>query len=685
MLCIAGDADCHGPMALAMTAVTCGGCGCFARRWLEIVDDWRKAVVLMMKNGTRMAVLRAVGTVARSGPGRRAAVLGLWFGGGCLLAAAAVEGRFQPLALGLLCAGTGGWNAVAAALGAALGYLWFWGRGAAQAMFWLGAGLAVNLGLGDAGISRRQKLMLPACAAVIVAGGGVLWLVRWGDETPIPAYLTRVALALCATAIFRAFLERRGSWADWLAQSLLVLALSQIVVLGVNLGFAAAGYFAAQGALASAALAGLGLDLAHPRGVGMTGAMCLSFCLRLIPSRPRWLDALAPALAYVPVMALSGRLDLSPVPGLLLGGALRLALPGLGRLEPRKRRGEHAVAQLRLEQMALALRHMEQSLLLTAPVSPDRGAVLDRASRAACDFCPERRGCRGRLEELPEGLLEQPGLGEEDLPRGCRKPTRLLGELRRGQEQLRRMKGDRKRLESYQCAARDQYAFLADFLQNLAEDLGSRQEVRTHRFTPEVAMSTRSHREENGDRCLWFAGTGSDYYILLCDGMGTGAGAARESREAAELLKRMLQAGFPAEYALRSLNSLAVLRELGGCTTVDLVRLHLDTGRGTLYKWGAASSYLLKNGQLRKIGTASPPPGLNVQARETVDRLSLSGGEVLILLSDGAGEDVLLRTEWTAPVPSPGGLAAALVERGAEEGDDATVAVVQLRSSNAVT
>ena len=685
MLCIAGDADCHGPMALAMTAVTCGGCGCFARRWLEIVDDWRKAVVLMMKNGTKMAVLRAVGTVARSGPGRRAAVLGLWFGGGCLLAAAAVEGRFQPLALGLLCAGTGGWNAVAAALGAALGYLWFWGRGAAQAMFWLGAGLAVSLTLGDAGISRRQKLMLPACAAVIVAGGGVLWLVRWGDETPIPAYLTRVALALCATAIFRAFLERRGSWADWLAQSLLVLALSQIVVLGVNLGFAAAGYFAAQGALASAALAGLGLDLAHPRGVGMTGAMCLSFCLRLIPSRPRWLDALAPALAYIPVMALSGRFDLSPVPGLLLGGALRLALPGLGRLEPRKRRGEHAVAQLRLEQMALALRHMEQSLLLTAPVSPDRGAVLDRASRAACDFCPERRGCRGRLEELPEGLLEQPGLGEEDLPRGCRKPTRLLGELRRGQEQLRRMKGDRKRLESYQCAARDQYAFLADVLQNLAEDLGSRQEVRTHRFTPEVAMSTRSHREENGDRCLWFAGTGSDYYILLCDGMGTGAGAARESREAAELLKRMLQAGFPAEYALRSLNSLAVLRELGGCTTVDLVRLHLDTGRGTLYKWGAASSYLLKNGQLRKIGTASPPPGLNVQARETVDRLSLSGGEVLILLSDGAGEDVLLRTEWTAPVPSPGGLAAALVERGAEEGDDATVAVVQLRSSNAVT
>ena len=58
---------------------------------------------------------------------------------------------------------------------------------------------------------------------------------------------------------------------------------------------------------------------------------------------------------------------------------------------------------------------------------------------------------------------------------------------------------------------------------------------------------------------------------------------------------------------------------------------------------------------------------------------------MLILLSDGAGEDKLLRTQWTAPEPSPGELAAALVEQGAEEGDDATVAVVRLISSSAVT
>ena len=642
-------------------------------------------MVHMMKNGMRRAVFLRLGRGLRSERGRLAGSIGLWFAGGFCLAAASVEGRFQPLALALVCASRGGWRAASAALGGALGYLWFWGAGAVQGVLWMLLGLAVGLGLGDRGISRRQSLMLPACAAVVVSGSGVLMLFRWGDQTPVSVYLLRVGLALGATMVLRFWLERRGSWADWLAQGLFVLALGQITVAAVNLGALAAGWLGSQGALASAALAGLGLELASPRNAGMTGALCLGFCLRLIPRRPKWLDAAAPALAWGAVMALSGRLDLSPVPGLLLGGTARLILPGLGKLEPRRRRGETAVAQLRLEQMALALRHMEQSLLLTAPVPPDRAAVAERCQRAACDICPERRGCKGRLDPLSEKLLEQPGLGEDDLPKGCRKPGRLLHELRRGQEQLRRMKGDRRRLESYQCAARDQYGFLADFLQSLSEELGERRDYRPPRFKPEVAMSTRSHREENGDKCIWFPGTGNDYYVLLCDGMGTGAGAARESREAAQLLEGLLRSGFPAEYALRSLNSLAVLRELGGCTTVDLVRLQLDTGRGTLYKWGAAPSYLLKNGQLRKIGTAGPPPGLSQQARETVDRLSLGGGEVLILLSDGAGEDMLLRTPWTAPEPSPGALAAAILERGALEGDDATVAVVRLITPDAVT
>jgi stage II sporulation protein E len=186
---------------------------------------------------------------------------------------------------------------------------------------------------------------------------------------------------------------------------------------------------------------------------------------------------------------------------------------------------------------------------------------------------------------------------------------------------------------------------------------------------------------DNGDRCLRFAGAGCRYYVLLCDGMGTGPAAVQEGKAAASLLRELLLAGFPAEYALRSLNSLSILRNFGGCATVDLLLLQLDTGKGTLYKWGAAASYLMKAGQYRKIGTAGPPPGLSQSCRETVDRLSLSRGELLILLSDGVCEEGLLNSARTTLSLLPGELAAAILEQEIPGGDDATAVVVRLATT----
>ena len=83
-------------------------------------------------------------------------------------------------------------------------------------------------------------------------------------------------------------------------------------------------------------------------------------------------------------------------------------------------------------------------------------------------------------------------------------------------------------------------------------------------------------------------------YILLCDGMGSGVAASRESKLAIRLLERFLKAGVDPESALKTLNSALALRneEEGGFTTVDLLRLDLFTGEGALYKFGAAPTYI---------------------------------------------------------------------------------------------
>ena len=188
----------------------------------------------------------------------------------------------------------------------------------------------------------------------------------------------------------------------------------------------------------------------------------------------------------------------------------------------------------------------------------------------------------------------------------------------------------------------------------------------------------------NGDRCLWFAGVECRYYILLCDGMGTGPEAARDGRRIGGMLKKMLTAGFPAIYALRSINSMCALQGQAGAVTVDLAEIHLDSGRAAVYKWGAAPSYLLRDGGIEKIGTAGPPPGLSVtESREKVERLSLRRGEVLVLLSDGVGGEDALQSRFSGEDLPLGELAARILDMAdTQSEDDATVAVIRLNSES---
>ena len=202
-----------------------------------------------------------------------------------------------------------------------------------------------------------------------------------------------------------------------------------------------------------------------------------------------------------------------------------------------------------------------------------------------------------------------------------------------------------------------------------------------------MAARSRGKERANGDRCLAFPGPECRYYVLLCDGMGTGLGAAQDGTAAAELLRQMLIAGFPAEHALESLNSLLALRGTAGAVTVDLVELRLDTGSAGIFKWGAAPSWVLTRGGVQKIGTAAPPPGISAgENRMTVEKLSLHRGEVLILLSDGVDGEGIRHLSELSPDAPPGELAAEILEKGCEGAeDDATAAAIRLRPASLPT
>ena len=199
-------------------------------------------------------------------------------------------------------------------------------------------------------------------------------------------------------------------------------------------------------------------------------------------------------------------------------------------------------------------------------------------------------------------------------------------------------------------------------------------------YAPKVSIYGNKPESDNGDRCLRFAGTGCRYYVLLCDGMGTGPGAVREGKTAADILKRLLCAGFPPEHALKTLNSLCALRERAGAVTVDLCSLQLDTGRATLYKWGAAPSYLVSASGARQVGMVTPPPGLSVlEHREHTESVSLRRGEALVVCSDGVVHEDTLRHCSECCGQDPAILGQRLLEHSRITGeDDATAAIISL-------
>lgn len=607
-------------------------------------------------------------------------------GVGCLLvgfvcAATSLGNHFQPVALGILCASTG-FSSVLLALGAVAGYLTFWGMAGVQGAVWVLAGLLATVILGGRRILQTTPLLMPVLSGLIVALTGLAFQVFWADTTAVGVYLLRIALAAAGTWVFSLANQRRDPVVQWLCCFFGVLALAQITVTPyLGLGYVGASLLACMGPFPAAALGGLALDLAQITPVPMTAVMSLAYLSRLLPRGPKWLHCTAPVLVYGLVMGLCGTWDLLPVAGLCLGGLGAFATPG--KTDVSRRRGETGAAQVQLELVSGVL-HQAQSLLQMIEEAPiDEEVLIARASERACNSCPCRKTCREKGQSLTTDLLHKPLGNGEDLPAGCRKTGRLLQELRRSQEQLRTIRADRDRRREYHYAVVQQYGFLADYLQDVSDSLAKRKDPAVQWYQPEVAVCSASRERSNGDRCLWFAGVECRYYLLLCDGMGTGEEAAREGKRAGYLLKKLLCAGYPAQYALRTVNSLCALQGKAGIVTVDLAELHLDTGKATLYKWGAAPSYLVARGEPIKIGTATPPPGLSVtEGRESVERLSLRRGETLVLLSDGAGGEEALRTSWERPSEPAGELAARILDASRQEGcDDATVAVVRLNAA----
>ena len=608
---------------------------------------------------------------------RTIAAVAVFAGSGFLFSGVSLGDLPQPVAMGLICSAAG-WRALLMTLGAILGYPTFWGSAGNIGIVWSLAGGVLAIMVGRRQESREQPLMIPGIASflTVVTGLGFRFLLK--QPISLLQLPVQASLALFSGILFTQAARCRDTVTDWLVAGVSVLALAERTLGQLMLGPLAAGILAVGAAFPAAALGGLALDLSSLTRVPMTAVMCFAYFLRMIPFDRRWKRCAAPAAAYLLVSTACSIRDPTPLLGLALGGAIGGFLPPKPQIA--QRRGETGVAQVRLELGAELLSSTRQMILEVKPPPIDRQAILEQARQQACGSCSLRKTCSQR-RSFSDHLLENP------LEADCRKQDRLVPELRRARQQLRILQADRARQEEYRAALSQQYGFLSQYLRNLSDRLPRRGSYPRAEFRMEVSARSRCREKVNGDYCFAFPGSDCRYFVVLCDGMGTGPGAAWEGRSGGNLLKKMLSAGFPAEHALQSLNSLLVLQGNGGAVSVDLAEIFLETGIVHIYKWGASPSWVLTRRGTEKIGTATPPPGISVQSVPmAVEKLSLRRGEVLLLVSDGVNGELLQQVKEVSPEEPLRDLAGKFLRQGSRAAeDDATVALIRLRPASLPT
>lgn len=593
----------------------------------------------------------------------------MFVGGGFLLSGASLWGEMQPLVLGLIY-GAPGWPGALAAAGSILGYPLFWGLEGLQGAVWSAGGLMLSLVLPFWGRTDHRREQTAASAACLVSGAGLAFQYRFGQSVPFPVFLLRIGLAGFAAVVGEQMLEKKNRVVVWSAGALGVLALANIrSPTWCNPGLVAAGAAIAAVPLPGAVLLGFGAELSGAAKVPLAAGAGLAYFMQQLPVRKSFRRYLAPAAGIVSAMMLSGQWNFGALlpltAGVLLGGNIPW------RVAPLHRRSGLGGAQVQLEQTAQVLLQLQRQLLEYIPPPVVPADIMEELRHCTCGECPAEQGCREK-KRLTEAVLESQPM----FP--CRKAEHMAAQIRESRDRLKRMKLSRAVQAEYRTALAKQYGFLSDLLSSLSDRLPERIFRGQAKYRVQISSRSRGRNYTDGDRVLAFPGAYCRYYVVLCDGMGTGFGAAEEGRQAAGLLRNMLSAGISPSGALGGLNSQLTLLGRGGAVTVDLAELRLDSGTVWMYKWGASPSWLLGHGRAERIGEPSVPPGMEIGAsREQITRLALGHGQVLVMLSDGVeGERAAL---WAQDIGGePGILAQRIVAESSGGEDDATAVVIRM-------
>ena len=309
----------------------------------------------------------------------------------------------------------------------------------------------------------------------------------------------------------------------------------------------------------------------------------------------------------------------------------------------------------RLRLSAEALRSLCESFAVPPPKKEENPAVIfDRAAEVVCRGCALRDVCWSKeyvstfnaFNDATPALLERGRAEPSDFAvhfaSRCIHFPQLLTAINTEVTALLLRRQYRRQLERERERSRGQYAQLGELVAQAMAAADTAPAATGQELLHQAAMAAIPKEGQRicGDSVTWFR-TGNMVYLLLSDGMGSGREAQRESQMTLRLTEQFLKAGIAAESALKTLNAALNIRsdDQGSFTTIDLLAVDLAGRQAALYKYGAAPTYIKRQGSVRRLTGSALPAGLqDAGAAPWSVSFPLEENLFLLMISDGVAD-----------------------------------------------
>jgi stage II sporulation protein E len=178
-------------------------------------------------------------------------------------------------------------------------------------------------------------------------------------------------------------------------------------------------------------------------------------------------------------------------------------------------------------------------------------------------------------------------------------------------------------------------------------------EAEKYQVATGIAKATKSG-SISGDNYSFIELKDSRFMLALSDGMGTGYKASVESGTTIRLLEKFLYAGFDKDLAVKSINSLLLMKSNEETyATIDLSVINQYNGEVEFVKVGAVSTFIKYEDHVDVIKVGSLPVGILKNVEMEFVRKKLQDGDFVIMVSDGildSNQSEINKERWLAEV-----------------------------------